>query len=365
MIKVLASPSRYVQGKDVLADVAKHSKPLGKSAFVLISKNGMKRNGSDIKQSFESESIRHVFAEFGGECSRQEIDKLRKQYASEKCDFVMGVGGGKIIDTAKAVAFYESAPVVICPTIASTDAPTSALTVLYTPEGSFEEYLFLPKNPDVVLVDTGIVAKSPVRLTVAGMGDALATYFEAKSSIAKDSDNFVGGKATVAAFAIAKLSYEILLSHGKAAVEALKAGAITQAVEKIIETNTLLSGIGFESCGVAAAHSIHNGLTALEETHDYYHGEKVAFGVVTQLVLEDYPICETKKVFEFCISVGLPVTLQEIGIENPTKEKLLKAAALACAKGETIANTPIAVTPEDVADAMLAADALGRMYKSG
>ena len=365
MRKILASPARYVQGKDVLADIAEFSKPLGTNAFVLISENGIKRNGGDIEKSFKGKDIKYVFTQFGGEASRQEIEKLRKEYTQAKCDFVVGVGGGKIIDTAKAVAYYESAPVVICPTIAATDAPTSALSVLYTPDGQFEEYLFLPRNPDVVLVDTNVVAKSPTRLTVSGMGDALATYFEAKSSIAKDSNNFVGGKATVAAFAIAKLSYELLLSHGKSAVEALNAGAITQSVEKIIETNTLLSGIGFESCGLAAAHSIHNGLTALDETHSYYHGEKVAFGVLTLLVLEDYPKEEMEKVFNFCISVGLPVTLKEIGIENPTRENLMKVAGLACAKGETIANTPFAVTPEDVLDAMLAADALGKMYKAG
>jgi glycerol dehydrogenase len=364
MRKILASPARYVQGKGELANIAEFSKPLGTKAFILISANGVKRNGGDIEMSFAEKNISFIFVEFGGESSRQEIEKLRKEYSVAECDFVVGVGGGKIIDTAKAVAYYESAPCVICPTIAATDAPCSALTVLYTPEGIFEEYLFLPKNPDVVLVDTEIIIKSPTRLTVSGMGDALATYFEAKSSVAKDANNFVGGKAPEAAIAIAKLSYDILLSHGKSAVEALNVGAITQAVEKVIEANTLLSGIGFESCGVAAAHSIHNGLTALEETHDCYHGEKVAFGVLTLLVLEDYPKCEMEEVYRFCLSVGLPVTLEELGIVDVTRERLMKVAELACAEGETIANTSVAVTPEDALDAMLAADALGRMYKA-
>lgn len=363
MRKIMACPPRYIQGKGELACIAEHAKCLGTKAFVVISGNGIKRNGSDIENSCIKEGLLYQFTEYGGETSKEEIARLRVAFTEAKCDMVIGVGGGKILDSAKAVAYYESVPVVVCPTIAASDAPCSALSVLYTPDGLFDEYLFLPKNPDMVLVDVAVVANSPTRLTVAGMGDALATYFEAKSAIAKDSNNFVGGKATLAATAIARLCYDTLLSHGKSAIEALNAGAITQSVEKIVEANTLLSGIGFESCGVSAAHSVHNGLTALEPTHHYYHGEKVAFGVMTQLILEDYDKEEIKKVAEFCISVGLPVTFADLSLENPSREDLMKVAELACAEGETIVNNPTAVTPMDVLDAMLAADAMGRMYK--
>ena len=107
--------------------------------------------------------------------------------------------------TAKAVAYYEKTPVLICPTIASTDAPCSALSVIYTEEGVFEEYLFLPSNPDMVMMDTEIIAESPVRLTVAGMGDALATYFEARACQRSDAASCAGGKITGAAMALAKL----------------------------------------------------------------------------------------------------------------------------------------------------------------
>ena len=363
MRKVFACPTRYIQGSGEMASIAEHSVSLGKNAFILISENGIKRYGQGIEDGFKEKEIPFTFVVFQGEASHQEVKRLREEYAKLGCDFIVGVGGGKIIDTAKAVAHFENCPVVICPTIASTDAPCSALSVLYTPDGQFEEFIFLAKNPDVVLVDTEVVAASPARFTVAGMGDALATYFEATSCKNKDADNFVGGKATVAAYALAELSYEILLTHGRSAVEALKVGAITQAVEKVVEANTLLSGIGFESCGLSAAHSIHNGLTALHETHDCWHGEKVAFGVLTQLVIEDYPIEEIEEVYEFCMSVGLPVTFAELGVTDLSRENLMKVAEKACAPGETIVNSTVAVTPESVLDAMLAADALGRMYR--
>ena len=69
---------------------------------------------------------------------------------------MIGVGGGKVIDTAKAVGHEAGTRVAIVPTIASTDAPTSAVSVIYTPEGAFSRYLFVSRNPDLVLVDTQV-----------------------------------------------------------------------------------------------------------------------------------------------------------------------------------------------------------------
>ncbi len=211
-------------------------------------------------------------------------------------------------------------PVVIVPTIASTDAPCSALSVIYKDEGVFEEYLFLPASPNMVLVDTDIVSKAPVRLLISGMGDALATYFEARACLQSDASNCVGGKATLAAMALAKLCYETLMTDGINAMLAVKEGVCTKAVENIIEANTYLSGIGFESGGLAGAHAIHNGLTAIEETHSLYHGEKVAFGTLVQLVLENAPEDEIAEVLDFCMEVGLPVTLADLGIKEEVSD---------------------------------------------
>ena len=148
-----------------------------KKALVLISQGGYKRIGKMIEDSFAENNCELVFDYFNGECSTNEIDRLLKVVKDKGCDLTIGIGGGKIFDTAKAVAHYAGTQVFICPTIASTDAPCSALSVIYTDEGVFEKYLFLPANPNLVMMDTEIIAKSPVRLTVAGMGDALSTYF--------------------------------------------------------------------------------------------------------------------------------------------------------------------------------------------
>ncbi len=362
MAKILISPGKYVQGAGEMTKLYDYVSGYGKKALVLITKSGYNRIGETIEGSFKGKDFELVFDYFNGECSKNEINRLVKIVEESGCDIVIGIGGGKILDTSKAVAYYCKTPVIICPTIASTDAPCSALSVIYTDDGVFEEYLFLPANPNMVLMDTNIITASPVRLTVSGMGDALATYFEARAVMAKDAGTCAGGKVTCAAMALAKLCFETLMDEGVKAKLALEAGACTEAVEKVIEANTLLSGLGFESGGLAGAHAIHNGLTVLPECHHMYHGEKVAFGTITQLVLENVDGDELDKVIGFCIELGLPVTFAELGITDVTDEKLMAVASAACAEGDTLHNMPFEVTPEKVVAALKAADAYGRYF---
>lgn len=362
MAKILISPGKYVQGAGEMGKLYDYAKGFGKKALILITASGYKRIGKIIESSFAGQDFELVFDYFNGECSKNEINRLIGIVDEKGCDMVIGIGGGKTLDTSKAVGYYRKLPVLICPTIASTDAPCSALSVLYTDDGVFDEYLFLPANPNLVLMDTDIITASPARLTVSGMGDALATYFEARAVMAKDAGTCAGGKVTCAAMALATLCFDTLMEEGVKAKIALEAGACTEAVEKVIEANTLLSGIGFESGGLAGAHAIHNGLTVLPECHHIYHGEKVAFGTLTQLVLENVDADELERIIEFCIELGLPVTFKELGITEVTDEKLMAVATAACAEGDTLHNMPFEVTPEKVCAALKAADAYGRYY---
>ena len=177
-----------------MKNIGTYAAKCGKKALVLISQGGYRRIGAMIEESFAGSDCDVVFDYFNGECCESEINRLVAIVKEKGCDLVIGVGGGKIFDTAKAVAYYAETPVFICPTIASTDAPCSALSVVYTEEGVFERYLFLPANPNLVLMDTDIIVKSPVRLTVAGMGDALATYFEARACQRSGATSCAGGK---------------------------------------------------------------------------------------------------------------------------------------------------------------------------
>ncbi len=360
--KIIISPSKYVQGPGELKKLEAHTKNLGNRPFVIGSKSALKRTASYLYESYGKTETSFVAEAFNGECSKVEVDRLMEIATSSECDLVVGIGGGKSLDTAKAVAYYMKKPVVIVPTIASTDAPCSALSVLYTEEGVFDQYLLLPSNPAIVLMDTDVIAAAPVRLLVSGMGDALATYFEARATLRSNSTTMAGAMPTEGAIAIAELCYKSLITDGLKAKLAVESKVSNSAVEKIVEANTYLSGIGFESGGLAGAHAIHNGLTVLEECHHLYHGEKVAFGTITQLALENAPMGEIQEVIQFCKSVGLPTTLKELNADNISEEQLRAVAVASTVEGETIHNMPFNVTADDVYAAILTADKLGQMY---
>jgi len=354
-VAVFAAPGKYIQGRGAIGRLEDTLENLGANIpLILCDPVASQILGDTLDRIPDAVRI-----EFNGECSPEEIERVSKEASESGVDALVGVGGGKTLDTAKSVAHPMGLPLVIVPTIASTDAPTSSLSVVYEEDGSFKEYRFFGRNPDAVIVDTAVIARAPVRFLVAGIGDGLSTYFEADASSKTRKQTMAGGAPTQAALAIARLCYDTLLEYGVAARLAVERQAVTPALDKVVEANTLLSGLGFESGGLAAAHSVHNGLTALEGTHHYWHGEKVAFGVITMLMLEERPARQIEEVVDFCLEVGLPVTLGDIGLEGVSREELEKVADLACAEGETIHNEPFEVYPEMVVDAMLAADAFG------
>ena len=363
MKKVFQSPGKYIQGKGELSKLGEYISVYSNKAVLIIDGFIFDNYEEQIRQSCKIENLNIKYERFTGECSKVEIDRIINASNDMKDIVIVGIGGGKTLDTAKAVAYYTQSPVIIVPTMASTDAPCSALSVIYTQKGEFSEYLFLKSNPNMVIMDTDIIKNAPSRFLASGMGDALATYFEARATANSNSNSIAGGKATKTAIALAKLCYETLLEDGYKAKQAVENHVCTKAVENIIEANTLLSGVGFESGGLAAAHAIHNGLTAIEQTHKYFHGEKVAFGTLVQLVLENESMEEINKVLEFCESVGLPITLSDIGISEIKEEEIMNVAKLSCDVNETIHNMPFEVDCEQVYAAILAADSLGKNFK--
>jgi glycerol dehydrogenase len=362
LLKAVRFPGKYIQGYNILYSLENEIKTLSKEKpFVLfgpfVYKYVLDKIFIDKLMKFG------IVKEFGGECSDEEIDKCVSIATQYNCDSIIGIGGGKVLDTAKAIANTLNMPVIIVPTSAASDAPCSALSVIYTSNGKFKKYMFFNKNPDIVLVDSKIIAQSPARLLVAGIGDALATCFEAEACKTKYVKNMAGGFVTNVAFNIAKLCYELLLKYSFQAKLACENKIVTPALEHIIEANILLSGIGFESCGLAAAHAIHNGLTMLPETHEFYHGEKVAFGLLTSLFLTDKPKDVIDNIYNYYISIGLPISFKDIGLENIDDNKLLESIDYICAEGETIYNEPISFDKVDLLNALKMANTHGEHKK--
>jgi glycerol dehydrogenase len=366
MLKVFCAPARYTQGPHATEQLGAEIRNLGLDgpALVIAGRAAIGLLADTWAKTFAAAGMPYEVFSFAGECTLAEIHRGSQAARDAKSRIIVGAGGGKVLDTARAVAADLSLPVVNCPTIASSDAPCSALSVIYNQAGEWEEYRIYRRNPDLVLVDTTVIARSPVRPLVAGMGDALATFFEAKVCVERGARNMRGGASTRSALALAELCYKTLLADGVAAIDALRVGEPNDALERLVEANTLLSGLGFESSGLAAAHAIHNGLTKAPGTHTYMHGEKVAFGLLAQLMLESQPQAVVDEVLAFSTSVGLPVTFADIGIRNPDRELLQIVAERATAPGETIHNEPMTVSPKLVLEAMRAADAGGHSWRN-
>ncbi len=365
MSRMFLSPSRYVQGAGAIAEIGVHAARLGAKALFIGGKTALDVCGSMVVAGLKDNNVGCHTEVFNGECSDKEINRLVSLARAKGADLVIASGGGKAIDTGKAMGHEMKSPVIVAPTIAATDAPCSAVSVIYSEHGVFQRYLVLPKNPDCVLVDTTLVANAPVELLVSGMGDALATYWEADTCAKSCKPNALTGACppTLSSLALARLCYDTLLEYGLQAKLAVERKSVTPAVEAVVEANTLLSGLGFESGGLAAAHAVHNGLTVLEASHAKFHGQKVAFGVVTQMVLEGRPSRDLDQILNFCLSVGLPVCLEDLGVCDPSREDIRRVAEATTAEGETIHSTWFPVSAEMVESAIWAADALGKERK--
>ena len=362
MMICLKSPGSYCQEKNLMHNLYPHLSPFGRTACIIISSSGLKRHKTAILEGLAGHEFTCVFEETSAECCQQEVDRLTESAKRCNPDMIVGIGGGKILDLTKAVSDVLFLPDVIIPTVASTDAPCSSLSVLYTPEGVFDRYLHVRSCPDVVLVDTQVIAEAPVRLFSAGMGDALSTYIEARAVNRSGSVSQLGLAPTAAALALGKCCYETLMTYGRDALAAVKKKEVSFAVERVVEANTYLSGVGFESGGVAAAHALQKGMTVIPKLHDKMHGEKVAFNTIVQLCLEHAPAQELAEVIGFCRDVELPTTFAALSSEPISREEWMAAAEFTCRPGMTIHKMPFAVTPEMLVDAIYAADEAGKSF---
>ncbi len=359
--RVMLAPPKYIQGERVLEQIGRYLEIYDFRRFaVLASARGHGAEALQIVEQLAATGADAVTSVFGGECSLSEIEARASELQAAAVECLIAVGGGKCVDAGKCIAHRLQVPLVVVPTLASNDAPTSAVSVLYTPEGAASGAEFFPHNPIMVVVDTRVIADAGERYLVAGMGDAMATWYEAKVCIENpDARTVLGAYPTLAACAIGETCAATLFARGIEAAAAVRDNRVDETLESIVEANTLLSGVGFESGGLAAAHGFAQGYSTLPEVEsNYLHGEMVAMGLIAQLMIQDQPD-EARRVAEFFAAVGLPVHLGQIGLDASQTARIngVVDGALAFAP---IHNLPFAVDADVVKAGLLAADELGR-----
>lgn len=349
-------PSRYVQGPGVVSQLGAFAKQHGSRPFVVAGRTGFAKIRARIQASLLAAGIPLVGHDDSvTECTRAKIDEIASKAEALNADIIIGCGGGKAVDTAKAVSEKLRVPVICVPTQCATNADQMADAVIFTEDHRFVQDLYLSQSPALVLVDSDVVGRAPVQYLVQGMGDALACGFEKPAYAASQRAKKASDQATSAALEVNLRCFATLMAHGIQAKKDVEAGRITEHVEAVIEAIKLQSGFGFGGGGCAAAHAIHNGLTIVPGLVRK-HGEIVAFGTLVQMVLERRPMAEIERVMRWCKALGLPTKLSDLG--RLDLSKLPEAAEKACDPNDSMANMPFPVDPQMVLEAIRQVDRL-------
>ncbi|WP_305829947.1 glycerol dehydrogenase [Photobacterium leiognathi] len=358
----ITSPKKFIIGQDLLAQLDGFIKDFGNNALLICDEFILERVQQQAMPCLEQAGITACAEKFQGECTDNEIERLRQVVETQGANIVVGIGGGKTLDVAKAVAHYSHASVVIFPTIASSDAPCTAVSVIYNENGEFDRYLVLPQNPDVVLADTRLIAQAPEKYFAAGIGDALATFFETRACCYAASLNLVKTRVSRTGLGMALMCYELIVDNVEMAMEAVRRQEVTPALEEMVEAIVYLSGVAVESGGIACAHAICNGMSSLEKFNHIQHGEKVAFGLLVQLVLEKADIEEIENVIYVIKTAGLPLTLADFGIDEFVESDWREVVDIACSPANSMGNMPVKVSANQVYQAIIEANKLAQRY---
>jgi len=364
--RVIILPGKYIQGPGVLAGIYDYISILGKKPVFIWTKSARAVLSPVILPVLKKNNLDFFEVLFSGECTRQEAARISGEAAINGADTVIGAGGGKVIDIAKAVAAYNNAPCMIIPTVPSSDASASSYTVWYNEEGEFDGSNGWKFNPDIVIADTEILVKAPKRFFIAGIGDALATWYEAAAVHSSGKETPAGGTHTLTAVNSAKLCLDILFEYGKAAKESVEKKAVSAAFENVIEAVIFLSGIGWENCGVATAHAIAMSIySVFKGGHKFLHGECVAFGLLCQLCLEkESKMDELKRVIGFMAEMELPLSFNDLGIKDVSFKKIKELARETVLNQESVHNHNFKVTAKKLADAIFYANEIGLKRKN-
>ncbi|MBE9066591.1 iron-containing alcohol dehydrogenase family protein [Leptolyngbya cf. ectocarpi LEGE 11479] len=352
---LMVAPAQVVRGAGILSEGAAHIARLGQRPLLV----GGARTLQVTKPFLEALSTLSVArASYQTDCCETSLVHLRQAVDAHRADVIIGVGGGKALDTAKLVAHQTRLPVVTIPTSAATCAAWTALSNVYSERGAFRYDVGLPTCPELLLLDYDLVATAPQRTLVAGIGDAIAKWYEASVSSGHSSQTLIIG-----AVQQARILRDILFQKSAAALENPGGDDWREVVDASVLMAGVIGGMGGAQCRTVAAHAVHNGLTQIPASHTMLHGEKVAYGILVQLRLEEMESGNTlamssrQQLLKFYTQIGLPMTLSDLGLGGMTLMELRQVAEFACQPRSDIHHLPFEVSPQQVMAAMVSTTA--------
>ncbi|MFC0273164.1 iron-containing alcohol dehydrogenase family protein [Metabacillus herbersteinensis] len=287
-----------------------------------------------------------------GYSSDTAVNKISK--SASQADVIIGIGGGKIIDTAKSVADRLNVEVITIPTVASTCAASTPLSVIYDDNGSFIRVDYHKRSSYLTLVDPVFLLCSPVDYFKSGIGDTLAKWYEAEAAIRNNINKNIFSLMVQVGLEHSSFIKEKLMEESKKAIQNLEmrtnSSSFTKVLEAVITLAGTVGGYGGRYGRMAGAHTIHNGLSFIEETHSILHGQKVAYGILVQLNLENRTE-EVQELIPFYKDLGFPINLKELGITN-NQEQAMKLIAAHAIKPEESLQLMGSYSERDVIEAI-------------
>ena len=344
---VLRGPGAWQQGIPAIAALCRRPLVLGRSAATAPLRQAMQADLRAAGLEIHGDALQH-------DCCEDDLARVGARLSQQSCDAVVAIGGGKVLDAGKLLAHRHGLPCITVPSSAATCAGWTALANVYSPAGAFQGDVALARCPDLLIFDHTVIRQAPARTLASGIADAMAKWYEASVSSGASGDGLVQQAVQMARV----LRDQLLLE----AAEAL-ANPGGEAWERVAEacglTAGLIGGIGGARCRTVAAHAVHNGLTQLEASHGHLHGEKVGFGILVQLRLEEVlggnqlAAQARRQLLPLFRSLGLPVNLAELGLAEAGLQELQEACRFACREGSDLHHLPFPVGPSDLLAAMV------------
>ena len=330
----------------------------GKAALIVGGSNSLAAAQPYLQPILEQQQLKSAETAYGKDCSETSLETLREAAQTHQADFIIGVGGGKALDAAKLVAHQCKIPIVTIPTSAATCAAWTALSNIYSEQGAFQYDVTLARCPDLLILDYGLIQTAPQRTLVAGIGDAIAKWYEASVSSGHSEQTLI-----ISAVQQARILRDILFQKSAAALKEPGSETWQEVTDAAVLLAGVIGGIGGAQCRTVAAHAVHNGLTHLLASHGTLHGEKVAYGILVQLRLEEMlqnnqlAASARQQLLKFYAEIGLPQTLDNLGLGDITITELQRAADIACNPNSDIHRLPFKVVPQQLMAAMVSTTA--------